>query len=182
MRGSDILFSQCWAKNSTHLVYGLQGKKSTEAPLYTPHVLIFPVTHNFICHWQLTITTVSTLKAVGISAIHHIRLVDLHHLSKMKQLSFHSSEHDLHSFSPKLLSIKYIHWIHWSKCYFTEIMLEIELVFLLPYNNIPNDTGLESELQCVTQITVWYMCVCFYLIMLSGLMLSVFIKLTTGIR
>ena len=61
-------------------------------------------------------------------------------------------------------------------------MLEIELVFLLPYNNIPNDTGLESELQCVTQITVWYMCVCFYLIMLSGLMLSVFIKLTTGIR
>ena len=121
-------------------------------------------------------------KAVGISATHHIRLVDLHHLSKMKQLSFHSSEHDLHSFSPKLLSIKHIHWIHWLKCYFTEIMLEIELVFLFSWNDTPNDTGLESELQCVTQITVWYTHVCFYLIMLSGLMLSVSIKLATGIR
>lgn len=104
MRGSDILFFRYRAKNSTHLAYGLQGKRSTEAPLYTPHVLVFQVTHNFMCHWQLTITAVLTLKAVAISAIHHIGLADLHHLSKMKQLSFRSSEHDLRSFFPKLLS------------------------------------------------------------------------------
>lgn len=28
MRGSDILFSQCRAKNSTRLAYGLQGGKA----------------------------------------------------------------------------------------------------------------------------------------------------------
>jgi len=89
--------------NPAHLAHGLQGE-STEAPSYTPYVLVFQATHNFIGHWQLTITTVLTTKAVGVGAIHHIGLADLHHLSKMKQLSFHSSEHDLHSFSPKLLS------------------------------------------------------------------------------
>lgn len=83
---------------------GYKGKKSTEAPLNTPSVLVFQVSHNFTCHWQLTVTTVLTMKAVGVGAIHHTGLADLHHLLKMKQLSFHSSEHDLHSFSPKLLS------------------------------------------------------------------------------
>lgn len=92
---------------STHLAHGLLqgGGKSTEAPLYTPHVLVFRVTHSFICHWQqLTITAVLTTETVGFGAIHHVGLADLRHLSKMKQLSFHSSEHDLRSFSPKLLS------------------------------------------------------------------------------
>lgn len=57
--------------------WGVAG--STEAPLYT-HVLVFQVIHNFICHWQPTITAVLTLKAVGTGAIYHVGLADLHQL------------------------------------------------------------------------------------------------------
>lgn len=141
MRGSDILFSQYWAVHTSG-TWVTKGKKSTEAPLYTPHVLVFQVTHNFICHWQqLTITAVLTTETVSFGVIHHVGLVDLRHLSKMKQLSFHSSEHDLHSFSPKLLSTKSIHWIHLSKILlhrnptldWASILLLIHVWFLLDY-------------------------------------------------
>lgn len=92
-----------------HIWHMVTRGKSTEAPLYTPHIPVFQVTHDFICRWQPTITAVLTPKAVDTGASHHVGLTDRHHLSKMKQLSFHSSEHDLHSFSPKLLSMKLIH-------------------------------------------------------------------------
>lgn len=64
------------------------------------------VARNFIRHWQLAVATGSPLRAAGIGAIHRVELEDLRRLSKMKQLSFHSSERDLHSFSLKLLSTK----------------------------------------------------------------------------
>lgn len=104
MRGSDTLFSQCQAKNSTQVAYGLQEEKSTEAPVYPPHVLLSLVIHSFLCHWRLTVTADSQLGKQGLSVTHHAGLVDLHHLLRMMQLFFHSSEHDLHSFSPKPLS------------------------------------------------------------------------------
>lgn len=79
--------------------------KSTEHHCTRLTFWYFPGTHNYIWHWQPETTAVLTLEAVDAgTAIHHRGLTDLHHLSKMKQLSFHSSERGLHSFSPMLLS------------------------------------------------------------------------------
>lgn len=107
MRGSDILFSQCRARNSTHLALGLPGGKHRSTIVHSScWYLKLPVTSFGIGNWrwQLAVAAGSPLRAAGIGAIHRVGLEDLHRLSKMKQLSFHSSERDLHSFSPKLLS------------------------------------------------------------------------------
>lgn len=78
MRGSDILFSQCRAKNSTCLAYGLQGEKAQKHHC----TLMFwyfrsPITSFVIGSRQ---SAVLTLKAVGSDAIYHVGLADLHQL------------------------------------------------------------------------------------------------------
>lgn len=83
-----------------HMSY--KGIKSTEAP----PCLVFwyfhtPITSLATGSWQSPLVDT---ESSGPGASHHIGLVDLHHLSRMRQLSFHSSAHDPHSFSPKLLS------------------------------------------------------------------------------
>lgn len=131
MRGSDILFSQCWAKNSTHLVYGLQGKEAQKH--HYPRLMFWyfksPITSLPLAAGN--VSSVSTLKAVGIKVLFcHIRLVDLRRLSK-NEAAFLPFFWTWSSFISQLLSVKYMKQIHWLNATFTEVMLEIRLVFLL---------------------------------------------------
>lgn len=165
--------------NSTHLAYGLQGGKKAQKHHCT--LLMFwyfksPITSFAIGSWQSPLC--KQWKAVGVGAIHHTGLVDLHHLSKMKQLSFHSSEHDLHSFSPKLLSTKYIESI----CQ--------NLTAQKPHFRLNQQCSLPRSFLMTLALnwnySMWHilqhdMYMYFYLIILLELILSIFIKLVTRI-
>lgn len=119
---------------NAELKFHTSGIRATRGKAQKHHctllVLVSQVARNFIWHWQLAVAAGSPLRAAGIGAMHRVGLEDLRRLSETKQLSFHSSERDLHSFSPKLLSTKLIFNIQ-SICqpYFTETTLQIEPVF-----------------------------------------------------
>lgn len=103
MRGSDILFFQCRVKNSPHLARGSQVGPQEQ------HVHSCFGISSHPTGWLPAAGGHCCWRGAGAGASLHTAQVALHRLSETRLLSFRSSAHDLHSFSPKLLSTEPIH-------------------------------------------------------------------------